>query len=76
MGPIGTGFEPLDTVLDGGFLPGDVVLLGGQPGAGKTICALQWARNISSQGGGSPSPASSTTSRRCSIGSSSRSWPL
>ena len=49
-GPIGTGFDPLDTVLDGGFLPGDVVLLGGQPGAGKTVCALQWARNISSQG--------------------------
>lgn len=46
MGPVGTGFEPLDTVLDGGFLPGDVILLGGQPGAGKTICALQWARNI------------------------------
>lgn len=49
IGPIGTGFEPLDSVLDGGFLPGEVVLLGGQPGVGKTICALQWARNISSQ---------------------------
>lgn len=50
IGPIGTGFEPLDSVLDGGFLPGDVILLGGQPGVGKTICALQWARNISSLG--------------------------
>jgi replicative DNA helicase len=50
MGPIGTGFEPLDSVLDGGFLPGDVILLGGQPGAGKTICALQWARHIATAG--------------------------
>lgn len=49
-GPVGTGFDPLDSVLDGGFVPGDVILLGGQPGAGKTICALQWARHISSQG--------------------------
>lgn len=48
IGPIGTGFEPLDSILEGGFLPGEVVLLGGQPGAGKTVCALQWARNISS----------------------------
>ena len=45
-----TGFEPLDSVLDGGFLPGEVILLGGLPGAGKTICALQWARNICARG--------------------------
>jgi replicative DNA helicase len=50
IGPVGTGFEPLDSVLDGGFLPGDVVLLGGQPGAGKTICALQWARSAARAG--------------------------
>lgn len=48
--PAGTGFEPLDSVLDGGFLPGEVILLGGQPGSGKTICALQWARNLSLSG--------------------------
>ena len=50
LAPIGTGFEPLDSVIDGGFLPGEVVLIGGQPGAGKTICGLQWARNICVQG--------------------------
>ena len=50
IGPVGTGFQPLDSVLDGGFLPGDVILLGGQPGAGKTICPLQWARNIAGTG--------------------------
>lgn len=48
--PVGTGFEPLDTALDGGFLPGEVIVLGGQPGVGKTIAALQWARNIAETG--------------------------
>lgn len=50
LGPVATGFQPLDDVLDGGLLPGEVVLLGGQPGAGKTICALQWARHVAAQG--------------------------
>lgn len=48
--PIPTGFEPLDSVLNGGFLPGEVILLGAQPGQGKTICALQWARNMAMAG--------------------------
>lgn len=46
LAPVGTGFEPLDTVLDGGILPGELLILGGQPGVGKTSVALQWARNI------------------------------
>jgi replicative DNA helicase len=50
VAPAATGFEPFDSVLDGGFLPGEVILLGGQPGAGKTICALQWARNLCASG--------------------------
>ncbi len=50
VGPVATGFEPLDSVLEGGFLSGDVVLLGGQPGSGKTLCALQWARNAAMAG--------------------------
>ncbi len=50
MNPIPTGFEPLDSVLNGGFLPGEVILLGAQPGQGKTICALQWARNMAMAG--------------------------
>lgn len=49
MGPVGTGFSPLDGVLDGGFLAGEVVLLGGQPGAGKTAVGLQWARYMCRQ---------------------------
>jgi replicative DNA helicase len=39
-----TGFSPLDMVLDGGFIPQELVLLGGRPGVGKTLTALQWAR--------------------------------
>ena len=50
VGPVGTGFEPLDSILDGGLLAGEVVLLGGQPGCGKTIAGLQWARHINRSG--------------------------
>ncbi len=50
VGPAATGFTPLDDVLDGGLLPGELVLLGGQPAVGKTLSALQWARNIAGQG--------------------------
>lgn len=45
-----TGFTPLDQELGGGLLPGTLTLLGGAPGAGKTITALQWARNTARAG--------------------------
>lgn len=48
--PIGLGFEPLDGVLGGGIRPGDLLLLGGAPGAGKTTFALQAARHIAAAG--------------------------
>ena len=41
---IPTGFEPLDSVLGGGLRTGDLTLLGGAPGVGKSVTALQWAR--------------------------------
>lgn len=44
--PIPTGFEPLDTYLGGGLVPESLILVGGPPGAGKTIFILQAARNI------------------------------
>lgn len=44
--PVPTGFHPLDLVLDGGLLPHELVLLGGRPGVGKTLTALQWARGM------------------------------
>ncbi|NNE72760.1 MAG: AAA family ATPase, partial [Acidimicrobiales bacterium] len=45
-----TGFEPLDHVLDGGFLPEELVVVGGRPGVGKTISLIQWARHQAQQG--------------------------
>lgn len=40
-----TGLPELDRVLGGGFVPGMVVLLGGEPGIGKSTLLLQWAAN-------------------------------
>jgi len=47
---VGTGFEPLDNMLEGGFLPGELVVLGARAGAGKTSLALQWANAVSRSG--------------------------
>ena len=38
---LGTGMEELDRVLGGGLVPGSVVLIGGDPGIGKSTLMLQ-----------------------------------
>ncbi|MFZ5759544.1 MAG: DNA repair protein RadA [Thermodesulfobacteriota bacterium] len=38
---IATGMAELDRVLGGGLVPGSVVLIGGDPGIGKSTCLLQ-----------------------------------
>lgn len=43
---VATGIGELDRVLGGGLVPGSVVLLGGEPGVGKSTLALQLARAI------------------------------
>ncbi|MCH9005029.1 MAG: DNA repair protein RadA [Proteobacteria bacterium] len=41
-----TGFEEFDRVLGGGLVPGAVVLLGGDPGVGKSTLLQQIAANL------------------------------
>jgi DNA repair protein RadA/Sms len=41
-----TGIGELDRVLGGGFIPGSVILLGGDPGIGKSTLAMQAASKI------------------------------
>jgi DNA repair protein RadA/Sms len=43
---LGTGSEELDRVLGGGLVPGSVVLLGGDPGIGKSTLLLQYLSHI------------------------------
>lgn len=45
-----TGFNPLDTYLGGGMRSGELTLLGGPQGLGKTTMALQIARNAAVAG--------------------------
>jgi DNA repair protein RadA/Sms len=43
---IKSGIDDVDTVLGGGFVPGSITLIGGQPGIGKSTLLLQLAYNI------------------------------
>lgn len=47
--PQSTGFDPLDGLIGGGLRKTELVLLGGSQGIGKTITALQIARNVASR---------------------------
>ncbi len=42
-----SGYPELDRVLGGGLVPGSLVLLGGDPGIGKSTLLLQSARSLS-----------------------------
>lgn len=43
---ISTGFKELDRVLGGGIVRGSLVLIGGDPGIGKSTILLQMCRNL------------------------------
>jgi replicative DNA helicase len=47
--PMPTGFDPLDGFIGGGLRKTELILLGGAQGIGKTIAALQIARNLASR---------------------------
>ncbi|WP_026834413.1 DNA repair protein RadA [Eubacterium xylanophilum] len=46
----GTGMAELDRVLGGGIVAGSLVLVGGDPGIGKSTLLLQMCRNLSKEG--------------------------
>lgn len=45
-----TGFGELDMVLGGGIVPASLILVGGDPGIGKSTILLQLCRNIAEAG--------------------------
>ena len=49
---VGTGIAELDRVLGGGLVPASVVLVGGDPGIGKSTLLLQAAAALSQGGAG------------------------
>lgn len=49
---VATGIAELDRVLGGGLVPGAVVLLGGEPGIGKSTLLLQLLAGVVGGGGG------------------------
>lgn len=48
---IATGLDELDRVTGGGLVPGSALLIGGEPGIGKSTLLLQLAAAIGSDGG-------------------------
>lgn len=46
---LSTGMKGLDTILDGGFKPGQLITVSGLPGIGKTSLVFQWMHNICAQ---------------------------
>jgi replicative DNA helicase len=48
--PIPLGMAPIDRTIGGGIKPGDLLLIGGAQGTGKTTMALQMARNVAASG--------------------------
>ena len=45
-----TGIKEMDRVLGGGIVPGSLVLIGGDPGIGKSTLLLQMCRNLAQTG--------------------------
>jgi replicative DNA helicase len=48
--PLPLGFTPMDKTIGGGLRAGELLLIGGAQGTGKTTMAMQRARNVASGG--------------------------
>ncbi len=48
---LGSGIRELDRVLGGGFVPGSAILIGGEPGVGKSTLLLEAAAHRAGAGG-------------------------
>lgn len=48
---IQVGLAEVDRVLGGGIVPGSAILIGGEPGIGKSTLMLQVMKNLAAQGG-------------------------
>jgi DNA repair protein RadA/Sms len=51
---LSTGLRELDRVLGGGIVPGSLLLIGGEPGVGKSTLLLQVAGGVAAPVGGVP----------------------
>src|SRR5213076_1486989 len=49
-----SGINEFDRILGGGIVPGSAVLIGGEPGIGKSTLLLQVARELASSTGYQP----------------------
>src|SRR6201999_677005 len=47
-----TGIGEFDRILGGGIVPGSAILVGGEPGIGKSTLLLQVAARLAGSGGG------------------------
>ena len=57
-----TGYEEVDRVLGGGLVKGSLVLLGGEPGIGKSTLILQLCNKLASEGDKTASEGDKTAS--------------
>jgi DNA repair protein RadA/Sms len=76
---LSTGIDEFDRVLGGGVVPGSLVLIGGEPGIGKSTLLLQAAAHFARAVGPcstAPARSRSTRSSRAASGSGSAPAPL
>ena len=52
-----SGYAEFDRVLGGGFVPGELILVGGDPGIGKSTLLLQVAKNLATSAAGVRAPS-------------------